>query len=381
MNTTSNKDTKEKHPRVRLRLQLAIILLGAILLSYLTTFIPTPAGVAEWAEFHVPFIIETVFAVLYIGAAGLFFFALKDFNPLFQKAYRMVCAGLAILGISHLQVPIFQSLAAWGVSLTQFGIVFLTSAIGSLFILVGLLRFAKLLDLKPGFASWRTLLPLVVVCAVTVWVVPYAPEAANGVSEPVHRWRLVLMAIQAILTLSAMVIAFRVRGVIGTVYRRATTWLAMALFLQTIGAIQVVYFSLVGFESWYVNSGLLSLTFVAISILYLVAGYSFGYIGLPSRKQIISFSTKDIILYVAGLVSNTRAIDEQLDPLRVITSRTSASQELSEDDQKTLRKVYLELEDYLVNKEPVRRYTRDELRNRVNAQFDASSFWLTLSKK
>lgn len=67
--------------------------------------------------------------------------------------------------------------------------------------------------------------------------------------------------------------------------------------------------------------------------------------------------------YAASLASNMGSVDPFLDEVRRITATTAQPQgSLSADDSRSLINVYLQIEDYLVNKEPIRSFSRDELR-------------------
>ncbi len=84
---------------------------------------------------------------------------------------------------------------------------------------------------------------------------------------------------------------------------------------------------------------------------------------LPAKPSVL-----DIVVYTAGLASNPQQIDPYLDQIRLITAKTS-SDSFTAEQQATMRKVYLELEDYLVSKEPLRKFTRQDLRARFPRQF------------
>jgi hypothetical protein len=74
----------------------------------------------------------------------------------------------------------------------------------------------------------------------------------------------------------------------------------------------------------------------------------------------------DMVTYVAGLVSNPTEIDKLLDEVRKITATRSPEAGLSAEDEATLITVYYGIEDYLVTRDPIRTYTKAELRGRFN---------------
>lgn len=83
-------------------------------------------------------------------------------------------------------------------------------------------------------------------------------------------------------------------------------------------------------------------------------------------------SLLDAVTFIATLVSKPSDIDRQLDRVRSITAQRSAHQ-LTHDDEKVLGEVYVYLEDYLVNKESLRSFTRDSIREKISNQAQGNS--------
>lgn len=82
-------------------------------------------------------------------------------------------------------------------------------------------------------------------------------------------------------------------------------------------------------------------------------------IDLPGDKTIL-----DAVIYVATLVSKSSDIDKQLDHVRSITAQRSTDN-LTSDDKRTLTEVYDYLETYLVEKEALRSFTRESIREKT----------------
>lgn len=78
-------------------------------------------------------------------------------------------------------------------------------------------------------------------------------------------------------------------------------------------------------------------------------------------------SPLELVTYAAGLVSNPTDIDPLLDPVRKITAMHAPGEDLSPTNQSVVFKVYLNLEEYLMTRDPIRTFTKDELRNRLDA--------------
>jgi hypothetical protein len=73
----------------------------------------------------------------------------------------------------------------------------------------------------------------------------------------------------------------------------------------------------------------------------------------------------ELVSRTAELASNPKEIDQLLDGVRSVTSRLQPGSSLSQEDEKTLLQIYLQLEEYLTTKEPLRSYKKDDLRARI----------------
>ncbi|HSD56309.1 MAG TPA: hypothetical protein VLA92_04100, partial [Candidatus Saccharimonadales bacterium] len=91
-----------------------------------------------------------------------------------------------------------------------------------------------------------------------------------------------------------------------------------------------------------------------------------SFFGGDSQSSLTGSKTVlDMVTSTAALASNTLEIDPMLDSVRSITSRNVPGQALSASDEDTLLGVYLRLEAYLTTKEPIRTFTKEELRARL----------------
>ncbi|HRJ06492.1 MAG TPA: hypothetical protein PK096_02270 [Candidatus Saccharibacteria bacterium] len=74
----------------------------------------------------------------------------------------------------------------------------------------------------------------------------------------------------------------------------------------------------------------------------------------------------DLVTYTASLASNPTEVDSLIDQVRKVTATHAAQNTLSPAEEATLIHVYLGLERYLTTRDPIRTYTKDELRGRLN---------------
>ena len=74
----------------------------------------------------------------------------------------------------------------------------------------------------------------------------------------------------------------------------------------------------------------------------------------------------DAVIYVAGLVSDSDAIDPILDGVRGITAKLQPGEAPSKEDAQSLINIYLQIEQYLVTKEAIRTFAKEDLRIRLD---------------
>lgn len=76
----------------------------------------------------------------------------------------------------------------------------------------------------------------------------------------------------------------------------------------------------------------------------------------------------DAVIFLTSLASRPQEIDPMLDKMRTVTAMQKPGIVLSEKDQLILATIYTNLEQYLIKKEPVRAFTKEELIKKVRAR-------------
>ena len=79
----------------------------------------------------------------------------------------------------------------------------------------------------------------------------------------------------------------------------------------------------------------------------------------------------DLVTYAANLTSNPSNIDPLLDTVRRITAGLTPGQTPSEENIQILLGVYLKIEVYLTKEEPIRTFSKNELRHRLSTNLRA----------
>jgi hypothetical protein len=152
-------------------------------------------------------------------------------------------------------------------------------------------------------------------------------------------------------------------------------------------------------DSWYFSFHVTYLFFVLNSWLYLRAGYAFMTINVSATGKYFGkisdffeikkslgagehISSNDVIVYIASLASSVKAIDSILDVFRIFTASHNGKLAASytQEEQASLMRVYVQLEDYLIHKETLRMFTRDAIREEIEAKFgkrnlNQKTFW------
>lgn len=359
---------------------IAIIIVTGVL-AYLSTLVPAPSDIPKWAAFHVPFILYTIYGAFHIAAAGYFLRGMRGFTSDFKKAYRYITWGVIILGVTQLQTPILQATYLWSSPWNNWNGPDVMYLGGVVLILIGLRKFVALLGIKAAIARPAVIVGLLVFGAVIAMLIPYA--SAYGLSTVQYRCNLVIIMESAMVSVVMAALAFRVRRTIGAFYQKSSFWFALAVAGTAIGTAQTALMAFVGYNNFYVLYGFYSFVPVIVAMLYLRAGYSFMKMTRSQGRKTSNFSSIDLVVYADSLVSNHAGLESSLDKMRAVTSTIKSSRDLTDAHQATLQKVYLDIEAYLANDDPVRRYTKQELRTRIARQFDLDHnaqplFWQNL---
>lgn len=79
----------------------------------------------------------------------------------------------------------------------------------------------------------------------------------------------------------------------------------------------------------------------------------------------------DAVTHAATLASNPREIDPILDNMRTLTANLKPNVRLTTTEQRELFNIYLSIEKYLVDRDPIRAFNKDELRKKMSPELRA----------
>lgn len=365
--------------RNKLLIWLVIILATAI--CSVTLLLPSPA---TWpvneAPFHQVLIGDIIMASTYLGGALLFLANLDVYTSRLRRAYILLTVGITMAGVGTLQTTLLTVFNAWSTPYALSGAAVVPFLLSGLIMYMGVRSFANLVNISHPLTRAIYVIPAAIGIAVLATLIPHGTYLAPD--EITYDMLIGLGTWSGILILGSGALIIKVRQQAGKSYAAAMGWLAGALFFS--GAVliaQAVYEVMKpGYDPIFDTVG--NVLIVASGLVWIRAGYAFSLtkynIGdIPLWRFLFDASSMvskqivtaiDMVTSTAALVSNSRDIDPLLDKVRLITVKLKPGEKLSEKDQSEVVFVYLRLEDYLTLQEPVRRYSRKELRSRFDDQ-------------
>jgi hypothetical protein len=370
----------------KLRVILALIVVGTLAISGLSLLMPTPTD-AEISEFYSPIATSIVLidALLAMGSAILFWMALAHFKPELKPAYRLMAASTLAVGLGMLILPYIEYYGLWeNLELNMSS--YLQYLIGSVLMYFGVRMFYRRVGLK-GWPASLVVLGLAIVAASLLH--PLLPDD-HTLYWPFEEWGYNLFKVVTIIPIVAYGIAaymaFRIRQRTGEEYKAAFGWLSIGLGFYVVANIGIMLIETIGYENPYYAERIYTLPNILGDIGVLLAGYCFSAIGRPKEAAVKdgeSVSSVDIIVQASRMASDRTKIEEHLDEVRMVTSHVQPDAALSSEDQQRLRAAYLNIENFLVNHDPLRTFSQEQLRAELSTRLSldkqgAATFWPTL---
>lgn len=359
------------------RLLIWITIVSIIIASALTPLMPIPKNwpPAYNSLFYFQLIINIIMAFTHLGAAALFVTNLDVYKAKLRRAYSILAAGILITGMSALQVTVLAAVLPADSPYLKSGATILPFVLSGVILYLGVRAFARLVGSKHIAQRAWVAFPIGLAGALLSTFLPHVPYA--NVPELGIDATVGISVWSGTLILLASWLALHIKANTGAHYTKAMAWLASALFFTSIAFFyQVLYVLISNDLNIYLSLGSGILTTVS-GFVWIRAGYAFAltkyYSEDLSLMQFLFATAKatkakprtaiDMVTHAASLASNTQDIDPMLDKVRVITSKLEPGQSPSAEDTRRLVEVYVAIEEYLITKETVRNYTRQELRS------------------
>lgn len=363
----------------RLALVITLLVVAVSIGSY---FVPFTQTAVETNARHSRMLITVAMSTSLCGAAILFFHGVYSFKAGLRVAYRWFAAGLLLFGLSMLQWPATVFLGPSSQWVTS-GAIIVPFILATASMYVGMQQFARLLKVSTGLASWRVAVPIVAAATILSAIAAHQWSSHDALTVKAETDAYTaLVAWTLAFGVLAWLIMVKIRRAIGPKYRQAMMWLVIALGGLVLSGLHEYITSYFLDESdAYVYLGLSSWLFLPTGALFLYAGNLFsamgaGVVAKPASAEPDGSTTDhsyiDNVIAVAQLASRPNDVDVILDDLRTITSTTKADSKLSEKDRNRLIRIYRQLEDYLVSSDPLRSFTKDQLRQTISTDFRAA---------
>lgn len=372
------------------RLLGAVLLLTVIAVS-LSLFIPEPKS-ADEAELYSPYgaAVSLLDSCILLGTALLFLKAKKGFKQQLKKAYSLLAYAATAAAIFSLFVPVIEYFGLWGSPFYN-TLSFLSPFVASILIYWALRLFDKTLGAKLGFVA-GVLPALVIVVATLLYnFIPHQDTWSGVTNENIYDLLQLLVILPIVMYGYSFFLALKVEKNIGPVYRSSFTAIVVSMLLQIIGTISVAIMQITSYDVFYFESRLYLAPFIMGDLALLAAAYLFlskSDVESPEGRTTRTVTSIDIVLQAAELASNPKDIDIQLDAVRQITATNDPAQfaHLNERETSSLLQAYLSIEDYLINHEPLKEYSRDSIRQAMAKQLnlsqdDKGTFWSLLTSQ
>jgi hypothetical protein len=343
-----------------------VVALSAVFFSF---FLPQPGAWTGTAQqFHIRLALALCTPAVHVLAALFFFLGLAGFKQEFRATYRLIAIGVIVIGFSLLASPIVTFFDLWDKWPMELGIPNLAFVPAVIVIFIGIRTFFRKFEVV---SIWNSLAFNLMFVMDGIALVVLMPHKASHLGELYYDFGNALFALTVFSLIATASNIFVVRRLISPSYARVLSWLGGGLVFEALLVGTSLILKAFGIDTRVAAGGLQDFLLLAAAP-YVISGYLFYRLTADIRTAPIIQSNAtavDIIVYVASLASNPKAVDDILDGLRLVTAHLQPGQTLSATDQATLGEVYLRLEHYLTAEEKLRSFTAPQLRKRVYDRF------------
>lgn len=251
----------------------------ALILATSGFFVPIPQNV-NTLEFQIPFFVVTFIAVVYTGSALIFINGLKSFQVGLRVSYKFICAGVVLLGLGQVQLPIFYYFNLWESAWNIYGVLQYPGLFGAVLFFIGVRKFGALLGYKSQANALLFVISFSIVLSLIGALLPHSSNSNIYGSELFFDYNLALVVITAVFLTFGVALIFKIKQKAGRSFTNALAWFFLAMFFHTMAVWQIVVLEFVGFENFYVLSGLFWFVWVIASICLLRSSYAFNKVNM-----------------------------------------------------------------------------------------------------
>jgi hypothetical protein len=256
-----------------LRLRQTIIIIVSFALSLATLLLHVPAS-QTYEYFHAPLFVETFLAGISVGAAALFLTGLSGFKVKLRVAYLLIALGILLYALALIQLPFLQVLTSFNSTYVTEGWLNFWYDLAALLLLVGIMRYASLIQAKSFLLRPVVIIAVTLVVALCTLILPHSGNFYPTISA--LRTSVWFTTISAMLLTFAAIGFLVVKRAVGPAYTTALAWSFLGVGLLAFSTFSTVYFQLVSFASAYVTSGLFFIPFLIAVFCNLRAAVAFN---------------------------------------------------------------------------------------------------------
>jgi hypothetical protein len=310
--------------------------------------------------------------ILFIGAAITILGGLSSFKTEMRKAYRLLAFGLLSFSALFVQLIIWSMFDLWDSAWATSGASVAPLMLAIAVIYIAARKFSRALDIRsPLQAVWLGV-TIALVAGVGMGVLGHYVISYDISGADIYVG--ICAAGAAFLTL-ATILMYKVYRAISSHYHKAMQWMVISLASFAITgwheSITTLWYNN---GSMYTDYGYYLIPWVITGLTLLVTGYEFRKLTVFSQSGASAGKATDrdyidSIVAVANLASRPEKVDDILDDLRFVTSSLGAGQSIGASSRQHLLQTYTKLEKYLLEKDPVRTFSQEEILSHVTPAF------------
>lgn len=312
-------------------------------------------------------------AALSIGASILFLWGRKDFKAGPRRAYGLLCTGIIFFGISQIQFPLLEIFELRFLLSTPFGgLIALPYLLSVIFTLLGMRLLVHSLGIKTRLASLPLVITTAFAAAYLSTLLPHAYFAPGTFATAQINGAFAIW--DATFYLFAAGVAWSVGKRVGPLYKSAMMWLFAGLIVVGLSAVNLFAATRFFHNSWYEQDSVSNIPLFTAAVLFVTAGYATLSIRRRFEAALVNISASgnvflNVVMYATDLASTPLDIDPALDTARKITA-AQPDKKFTPAQEQELCQTYGVIEDYLINREPLRPFDAATLREQVTNKFN-----------
>lgn len=299
----------------------------------------------------VSFLTILFYITILVWILHAFLIHLKGFTGKAKDLFIYISIAIVILELS-------QILNVWSNSFTWEPVSFFSALI----FFYTLLHFLYLIGIINRYISYTTLLP---VGAFIVSICIAVPQLDPDKYQFIQLINIQFNALTLVILCYSVVISGYLTRTIGAIYKNTFKWITAGLVMSTCIFIFKCMVLLISNPVVRFNIDIVYVLSVLSGLCFVVSAYSFARIENYQQETVSKFQPGMLFSFVMIFISNRENISYLNDKIEEALKFKDTPEK-----KQFIFSLFLDLENYLINKEPVKRFTRDEIREMIRKRFD-----------